>query len=198
MSEAAQPTDEELMAAYVGGDATAFRRLFARHAPTLLRVMRQNLGSEADAQDVVQNTFLNLHRARADYRAGARLKPWLYTIAYNLMRDLYRRRRRRPEDPVEPHTQDRHDATGKAATPPAPDARLQHAGLHAALRGLPDNQREVIVLHWFEGFSFPEIADIVGAKVSAVKVRAHRGYKRLRAQLGETVPPEVTVGGAQA
>jgi len=63
------------------------------------------------------------------------------------------------------------------------------------LRELPADQREVIELHWFDGLEFPEVATVVGASVSAVKVRAHRGYVRLRAALGDDValPP---VGGA--
>ncbi len=57
------------------------------------------------------------------------------------------------------------------------------AALRKALATLSDGQREVIELHWFEGFSFPEVAQIVGASLSAVKVRAHRGYKVLKAEL---------------
>lgn len=171
-------SDEELMAAYVAGEARALRELYGRHAPKLRRVLRARMGSDADAQDIVQAAFLNLHRARRDYRRGARLQPWLYTIAFNLLRDHYRYRARRPELPTEP---ERHE--DRPSTAPAPDARLRDEPVRRALAELPEAQREVIALHWFAGFSFAEIADIVGAKRSAVKVRAHRGYKRLRAAL---------------
>jgi RNA polymerase sigma factor (sigma-70 family) len=170
-----EPSDEALMAAYRQGDARALRELFRRHAPRLTRMLAMHLGSHSDAQDVVQATFLNLHRARNDFREGARLRPWLYTIAYNLMRDHHRYRGRRPEDPTEPA---RHDAHPGSA--PSPDAPLLDEPVRRALAQLPEAQREVIVLHWFEGLSFAEIAEIVGAGRSAVKVRAHRGYKQLR------------------
>ena len=181
-------TDEALMAAYVGGEARALRELFRRHAPKLTRVMTANMGSSVDAQDIVQATFLNLHRARHDFRAGARLQPWLYTIAYNLMRDHYRYRGRRPEDLTEPV---RHDARPSEAR--APDAHLHDRPVREALAQLPAGQREVIVLHWYQGFSFAEVAEIVGASRSAVKVRAHRGYIRLRELLVSSgLGPSVT------
>lgn len=174
-------SDEDLMAAYVDGDQRALRELFHRHAPRLTRIMSLHLGSRVDAQDVVQATFLNLHRARRDFRPGSRLRPWLYTIAYNLMRDHHRHRGRRPEDLVEPSRHDVH-----AAATPGPDANLLDEPVRRALAQLPEAQREVIILHWFEGLSFGEIAETVGAGRSAVKVRAHRGYKRMRELLDVT------------
>lgn len=195
-------SDEALMTAYVGGDERALRELFRRHAPQLTRVMAGHLGSSADAQDaqdVVQAAFLNLHRARRDFRSGSRLKPWLYTIAYNLMRDHHRYRGRRPELLTEPNGPGGHDTRPSEA--PGPDANLYGAPVRHALQQLPDAQREVIVLHWFAGFSFAEVADLVGARRTAVKVRAHRGYKRLRELLGSEELPSpdgVTVQGSKA
>lgn len=83
----------------------------------------------------------------------------------------------------------------KASTAPrvAPvDVGLQEtrAQVRAALERLPESQRSVIQLHWFDGLSMAEVADVVGASVSAVKVRAHRGYKALRAALEQTDAPE--------
>jgi RNA polymerase sigma factor (sigma-70 family) len=184
------PSDEALMSAYRDGDARAMRELFRRHAPRLIRIMTMHLGSPSDAQDVVQATFLNLHRARLDFRADSRLRPWLYTIAYNLMRDHHRYRGRRPEDLTEPARHDAHPGTS-----PSPDAPLLDEPVRRALAQLPEAQREVIVLHWFEGLSFAEIAEIVGAGRSAVKVRAHRGYKRLRELLEAAGFGDVRVTG---
>ena len=169
-------TDEELMAAYVGGDRRAFDELFKRYGPLLLRVMRRQL-NEAEAQELVQQTFLQVHRARNDFQQGRKLRPWLMTIAYNLKRELYRRRKRRPEAPLEEEPRDpeeRRDPLERA------DDR---ARVRRALATLPDNQREAIELHWFEELSFAEVAEVLGCSVSAVKVRAHRGYKALRAEL---------------
>jgi len=165
------------MGAYVSGDASAFVRLFERWGPRL-RQMFQRHGMRTDeADDLVQQTFLHLHRARADFRAGSMLRPWLYTIALNLMRQSLRRRGRKPEVGLDP----------AAPEPPAPrvdpDAGIVGETVRAALARLPENQREVIVLHWFEGLSFREVGEVLGATATAVKVRAHRGYGRLRAEL---------------
>jgi len=167
-------SDEDLMAAYVAGDASAFDELFARYAPILLRVMRQQLHSQEEANDLVQQTFLQLHRARHDFRSDAKLRPWLFTIALNLKREHLRRLKRRPETEL---TLDGHSDPKVRS-----DAgRLEAARtLQFALEKLHPSYREVIELHWFAQLSFSEIAELLGATVSAVKVRAHRGYAALR------------------
>lgn len=172
-------TDEELMAAYVRGDQSAFRTLFDRHAPVLLRVMRHQLRRPEDARDLVQQTFLHLHRSKSDFREGAQLKPWLFTIAMNLKREYFRRGTRRPEAPL----------TLEGPAEPAIGPRGQEQSdarreVVFALEKLPEDQREVIALHWLAGIPLPEVADLVGASLSAVKVRAHRGYAGMRRALG--------------
>ena len=169
-------SDEELMAAYVAGDGAAFRVLFDRYAGVLYRMARRRLGSEADARDIVQQTLLHMHRARLDFRSDSRLRPWLFTIAMNLVRELHRKRGRRREQALELEPP-------ASATAPALGALEQSeraARIRAALASLPEQQREVIELHWFEDSPYEEIARIVGASVAAVRVRAHRGYERLR------------------
>jgi RNA polymerase sigma factor (sigma-70 family) len=171
-------SDEQLMAAYVAGDASAFRVLFERYAPQLFRLVRRRVASDDEARDLVQQTLLHMHRARHDFRADSRVRPWLFTIAVNLVREHYRKRGRRREQALEP------DAPLPADSSAAPDAhgesRERAARVRAALSQLPDQQREVIELHWFEHSPYEEIATIVGASVAAVRVRAHRGYLRLR------------------
>jgi RNA polymerase sigma-70 factor (ECF subfamily) len=175
-------TDEELMAAHVDGDKGAFRELFDRYGQRLFRMFRGDLRTDADAQDLVQQTFLQLHRARNDYKPGAKLKPWLFTIALNLKRELFRRRGRRPESEL------KLDGFRDPAEGPAGAARVDAAHtLKVALTALPDEQREVIELHWLGEMGFAEIAELTGVKLSTVKVRAHRGYKLMRQALE---PPE--------
>ncbi|HKU43633.1 MAG TPA: RNA polymerase sigma factor [Polyangiales bacterium] len=175
-------SDEELMAAYVAGNAAAFHVLFQRYAAVLFRLARRRLTSDEDARDVVQQTLLQLHRARNDFRAGARLRPWLFTIAMNLVREHYRKQRRRREQSLESAPLEAEPVSEPAE---AEAARDRSARVRAALAGLPDNQREVIELHWFESCPYEDIAQIVGASVAAVRVRAHRGYERLREILPE-------------
>src|SRR5262245_34419269 len=94
-------SDEELMASYVAGDEPSFRALFRRHAPVLLRTLGRDLWRPEDANDLVQQTFLQLHRGRRDYQLGRPLRPWLYTIAFNVKREYFRRTKRRPESPLD-------------------------------------------------------------------------------------------------
>src|SRR5262245_45057401 len=172
-------TDEELMAAYVAGDKSAFEELFARYAPLLVRMMRRQLRQPEDAEELVQQTFLQLHRARRDFEQGRRLRPWLMTIAFNLKREHFRRRTRRPESALdyEPPASERGDRL---------ELHDDAERLRGALDKLPEGQRDVIVMHWFEEMSFPDVAEILGLTVSAVKVRAHRGYKALRQVLEQS------------
>jgi RNA polymerase sigma-70 factor (ECF subfamily) len=172
-------SDEELMLAYVAGERAAFKLLFERYAGLLFGMAKRRLGSDDDACDVVQQTMLQMHRARNDFRPGARLRPWLFTIAMNLVREQYRKRKRRREQVLEP-----------SYSPPAPEnaseaerddeQRARATRIPTALASLPAQQREVIELHWFEESPNEEIARVVGASVAAVRVRAHRGYERLR------------------
>jgi RNA polymerase sigma-70 factor (ECF subfamily) len=181
------------MGAYVAGDAAAFRVIFERYAPLLMRTMLRELYVREEANDLVQQTFLQLHRARRDFDAGQKLKPWVFTIAMNLKREYFRKKKRRPERSFDPETmvEPAVGALGAARV----DARRT---LSRVMGDLPADQREVIELHWFDGLEFPEVATVVGASVSAVKVRAHRGYVRLRQALGDDVdlPPLDGAGDA--
>ena len=183
-------SDEQLMGAYVAGDAAAFRVIFERYAPLLMRAMLRELYVREEANDLVQQTFLQLHRARLDFDAGQKLKPWIFTIAMNLKREYFRKKKRRPERSFDPESmaEPAVEALGAARV----DARRT---LARVMGDLPADQREVIELHWFDGLEFPEVATVVGASVSAVKVRAHRGYVRLRQALGDDVDLPPVEGG---
>jgi RNA polymerase sigma-70 factor (ECF subfamily) len=85
-------TDDELMLEYLAGDGSAFSVLFQRWAPRLSSMFARAGFGRDDIGDLVQQSFLQLHRARLDYRPGSQLRPWLYTIALNLQRQAFRRR----------------------------------------------------------------------------------------------------------
>jgi RNA polymerase sigma factor (sigma-70 family) len=164
-------SDEELMSAYVGGDDDAFRLLFERYAPILLRLTRRHLRDDELAQEIVQQTFFRLHGARNDFRQGSKLRPWVMTIAMNLVREHWRRK----VTDLEVDTQ----AAPEADFMPM-ELRQRSALLHGALERLPHSQREVVELHWFQERPYAEIAQIVGTSEGAVRVRAHRAYTTLK------------------
>jgi RNA polymerase sigma-70 factor (ECF subfamily) len=165
-------SDEDLMAAYVAGDLAAFDELFHRYAPQLLPLLARGLG-RAEATDLLQQTFLQLHRSRNDFRRGAALRPWLVTIAINVRRQHLRSVLRRRES---------MGLDVETLPSPEPPAAPEDDGMRVdlLLAGLPHDQGEVIRLHVLEGLSFQRIAELVGASVGAVRVRAHRGYVSLR------------------
>jgi RNA polymerase sigma-70 factor (ECF subfamily) len=185
-------SDEGLMAAYVRGDVGAFRQLFDRYAPLLLRLLSRDLADAGWSQDLVQQTFLRLHRARFDYRPESNLRPFLVTIALNLKREHLRASRRRPLTPLH----DEPPSAARAADEALAERRSARV-IAEAVGALPAAQREVITLHWFEGLTFPEIAEILGTTTVAARVRAHRGYERLRAhpELRSQVPDLQPRGG---
>ncbi|MCP3141623.1 RNA polymerase sigma factor [Pyxidicoccus xibeiensis] len=168
-------SDEVLMARFCEGESTAFDALFQRYARPVHGYLARLTGSPASAEDLVQLTFLSLVRARGRFQPSSRFKPWLYAIATNAARD-FQRRGRRPEE----LTPEGELPASIPADLPAPrDAGLEQA-VQRALAALPEGQRIPILLHRFEGMSFAEIADAMDLTESAVKVRAHRGYARLR------------------
>ena len=160
------------MEQFCQGDEKAFDALFERHAPAVRGYLARMVGSTAMADDLTQTTFLSLVRARGRFLKGARFKPWLYAIATNAARDSKRRRT------------EHLTATGDLPADEGEEMVVRDLGMqkqvHAALGQLPDSQREAILQHRFHGLSFAEIAAAQGVTESAVKVRAHRGYERLR------------------
>jgi len=173
------PTDEELMSAYVAGNARAFEGLFARLAPRVHAFFLRSFRNEAVADDLLQVTFMKVHRARAQYRPELKLMPWLFTVAARVRLDELRRRLRLPEDADE-------EAVARAdeqAPREAPQSTELKEAVRAALDALPESQRTVIHLHRYEGMTFAEISRVLGTTPGAVKLRAFRGYETLRERL---------------
>jgi RNA polymerase sigma-70 factor (ECF subfamily) len=172
-------TDEELMAAYVAGDSRAFERLFARLAPRVHGFFLRSFRDPAVADDLLQVTFMKVHRARERWDRTLKLAPWLFSVAARVRLDELRKRLRLAEDADE-EALARADEQAPRDDPP--DSGVQDA-VRAALDRLPESQRTVIHLHRYEGMTFPEIAQVLGTSAGAVKLRAFRGYETLRKEL---------------
>lgn len=177
----------ELMERYVDGDARAFRELYALVAPRLLGYLMKMAKSRALADDLLQQTFFKVHRARAAYVRGADPVPWIYAIAHRTFIDEVRKKQRaRVEVAQEGEVPDvPAGITGEAdgVRDEGADPELT-AAVMQALEDLPTGQREAVVLTKLDGKSVAEAAAIAGTTVGAMKVRAHRGYEALRKLLG--------------
>jgi RNA polymerase sigma-70 factor, ECF subfamily len=171
-------TDEQLMSAYVQGDQGAFSALFRAHGSMLFRFFVRQGKRPHDAQDLVQQTFLHLHRSRADYRLGEPLRPWLFTSARNLSHDHGRRQQRRPETFCDV---DCYEATGPTQESLIHGERTR--ALSLALERLPGEHRSLLNEHWFEDRSWTEIAERDGLHAGTLRVRAHRACVQLRGMI---------------
>jgi RNA polymerase sigma-70 factor (ECF subfamily) len=177
---AAPPDEQALMTAYAQsqGDARAFEPLFRALAPRLLGFFRRSGLSQEVSEDLVQATFVRLHQARARYRPGAPVRPWLFTIGARVRLDHLRKQRRSPaaaEADV--------DALQDTSEPASPEQEQRAHHVRDALEALPPGLRIVIHLHRFEELSFPEIGEVLGIQAGAARVRAFRAYKMLRERL---------------
>lgn len=184
---------KELMARYCDGDASAFRELYALVSPRLYGYLVKMARSRALADDLLQQTFMKVHRARTAYIRGADPVPWIYSIAHRTFLDETRRTKRAvvrvgDEEQLPEISADLEGQTPERRDDPA-DPELLKTALDA-LAALPEQQRQAVVLTKLEGKSVAEAAEIAGTTVGAMKVRAHRGYEVLRQLLGNKPKPE--------
>jgi len=167
------------MKRYQAGDATAFTGLYRAIADRIYGFLVRSTGDRATADDLLQEVFLKIHRFRSTYRPGSPVLPWAFAIAHNAAVSRARsagRRSRREET--------REDLSDAPA--PEPDAAIDDPRLddvQKAIDDLPPAQREALLLLKVSGLSLKEAADVTGASVSAIKLRAHRAYEAIRARI---------------
>lgn len=165
---------ETLMSRYQAGDFTAARCLIDRVSPQLGRFLGARAASRADTDDLLQDTWLRIHRARHTYRPQEPLLPWLYGIARRARADHYRVRFR-----ISVRTRGLADLPHVAASAEEmPDDELEEL-----LAPLSESQREVIELLKVAGLSLEEVACATSTSVGAVKQKAHRAYKKMREKM---------------
>ncbi len=171
-------SDDALLVLYANGDAEVARALTLRLTPRVLRLASRMLGDAAEAEDVAQEAMLRLWRIAAEWRQGeAQVSTWLYRVASNLCTDRLRRRRTVDIEAV-PEIED-----GQASAVEGMIEADRVSALQQALDGLPDRQRQAVVLRHIEGLSNPEIAEVMDIGVEAVESLTARGKRALAAAL---------------
>ena len=189
-----ETSDETLAARAAAGDEPAFEALVIRYQARVFRLARRLTSNDADAQDAVQDAFLQVHRHLSSFRAEARFSTWLYRIATNAALMLRRARARRPAESLEEFLP-RFDAEGRHAATPAElrsvcnaeeviDRQLLAEKARAGIDRLPDLYREAFVLRDLEELSTADVAEVLGLEPAAVRQRVHRARLMLRGYLG--------------
>lgn len=192
------PSDEELLCAYRRGDREAFAELVHRYERELFHFLVRFLGDRAAAEDVFQETFLQVHQSAEQFDLERRLRPWLFTIAANKARDLMRQRARRPTNPLEAHISGNGEEEGgrfidlMEASVTMPDEPMQkqevQQRVQSIVMSMPHHFREILLLSYFHQFPYKQISDMLGIPLGTVKSRLHAAVASF-AERWETVNP---------
>jgi RNA polymerase sigma-70 factor, ECF subfamily len=196
--------DTRLMLGVRDDEAGAFEELVERYQNRLIGVMHHLVGNATEAEDLAQEVFLRVYRARKKYRARCKFSTWFFTIANNLALNALRSRRRKPvvrlnvgdSGPLGPRPAEQL-AADSGSQPVRKIQQKELAGLiRRALDGLNERQRLAVVLNKFEDMNYAEIAEVMGLTTKAVKSLLCRARSNLRAALqdyiymeGAPVPP---------
>ena len=174
---------DRAMSRYADGHDESFAVVYAAIGPRLQRFLRRLCGADDVANDLLQETLLRMHVARAAFREGAAVLPWAYTIARNAFLDRARAKKHAAVslDQIEegglPEPGEAPQAEGEVL------AKESARAVERALRRMSDARREAFILIRFEGLSVADAAEILGASENAVKLRAFQAYEAIRAEL---------------
>ncbi len=168
------------MAAAQAGEEEAYRVLLEELLPVVRRQVRSRISASVDAEDVVQNALIAIHRGRHTYRPERPFGPWMRTVVRHCIIDWFRERGRRATREV---VVEEPEFFAEPAEVEEPGAQQLSAPLLEALEALPVKQREAVELIHLHGLSVAEASIQAGVSPGALKVRAHRGYRALRARL---------------
>ena len=178
-------SDEDLMSQFQSGTVEAFDILVDRYKDPLTNYIYRFLGDMKECEDLLQETFLRVYRNRHSYRRIARFSTWLYTIAGNLARSEYRKRKRRRISSLQ--SINKNDEEYEMEVPDetfSPDkdteSSIQDFYIQDALGKISEEFREVVVLRDVQQLSYEEIAEITGLPMGTVKSRINRGRTKLQ------------------
>lgn len=188
--------DQDLLAAIRAGDDEAMAALLTRHAPAIYRFGVKMCRDPEDAKDVLQDTLLTVARGVRAFRGGSSLSTWLYTVARSFCIKKRRTSKFAPTETVSLDDDSRMVVAPSTDRDPEANA-MEHelaACLDHAIASLDDDHREVLVLRDVEGLTAPEVAEVLGISVDAVKSRLHRARSKVREKAEEGLAPLVREG----
>ena len=175
--------DLELAARCRAGDAEAFEELYRQHARRLFSLVFRMTGSAEDAEDLLQEVFLQAHRKLAAFRGEATLGTWLYRLTMNHCLDHLRGRQAKISRSTE--SLDREDALEPTEAAPSVPTAISRIDLERAIGRLPAGCRAAFLLHDVEGFEHREVAKILGVSEGTSKSQVHKARMRLRTILSK-------------
>jgi RNA polymerase sigma-70 factor (ECF subfamily) len=185
-----QCSDEDLLVRYGRGQTEAFGVLVRRYERELYGYLRRYLGDGTLAEDVFQNTFVQLFLKSGQYEPGRPVRPWLYTIATHQAIDALRRNGRHQALSLEQHRTDAGDGDLRTLLDtlenrgPGPleaaSAEERRERVRASVDRLPDFLRQVLILAYYQGLKYREIADVLEIPVGTVKSRLHAALVKLQ------------------
>lgn len=182
-------TDETLMLAYRDGDAAAFEVLYARHRGRLFRYLLHQCAQRDQADEIFQEVWMSVIRARSGYEVSARFTTWLFRIAHNRLIDVYRARGRLAEFEIDACDSEGDPPIQQAPVSEQPEQIYERAlvagNMVAAIEALPAPQREAFLLAAEAGLTVEEIGNATGAGYETAKSRLRYAYARLRRELRE-------------
>lgn len=175
-----QDIDSLCMRSIAEGDREAFTSLVERWQNRLINFFYRSTSNRADAEDLAQETFVELYRVAPRYEARGTFNAFVFTLARRRLIDSYRKKSRRPLDYIDPT-----DFTMQQQAEEHDHSREIEEAFHRALSALPENQRQAILMLQQQGLSYDEIAEALDASLSAVKTWIHRARTQLREELKE-------------
>lgn len=186
-----QRSDEDLVARHLAGDPQAFAELVARHTGRLYNLAYRLTADQAEAEDIVQESFLRAFQALPRSQTGRAFKPWLFQIAVNRCRDWARRSRHRPLafSSLEGVGLDEHDSPAESVPglDPSPLEQVERDELGSALgravMALEEEDRVILTLRYNEGLSYAEMSQILEAPTGTIGTHLFRAKLRLRKAL---------------
>ena len=186
-------SDEQLFQRYTDGDENGFQLLMERYEPRIQGFLRKRLSDEERVEDLTQDTFLRIHRARDSYDPGRKFSTWIHTIANNLLKNEFRNRSRRRETAFSELRPD-YTSTGGAPRPVEfessqadPEQETYRSELReaigSAIERMDEHHRIPFVMREVEDLSYEEIAEAIGIPVGTVKSRLNRARHSFRSLL---------------